>query len=180
MRPTRSPVSPTHGEAGSAYVVALLVLVVLSIVGLSLSVITQTEMQVGSNERTAQRVFYAADSGIGAATARSLVTADFEAQCLTIPDSNSALLNLRQRVAVSAFRPILSAPCHLCEINNSGQYGTKNYQKITHGVTTNAERLSGVSRVHARSFLSAMVDIEPREATPEAYVDNSNGASPCS
>lgn len=176
MKPQR--VLKSQREEGSAYVIALLVLVVLSIVGLSLTVITQTEMQVGSNERTAQRVFYAADSGIGAAIARSLVSAEFEPQCLVFQDGGSPLLNLRQQVAVSTFRPILSAPCHLCEINNSGQYGSKNYQKITHDVSTDAERLSAAGRVHARKFLTAMVDIEPREATPEAYVENND--PPCS
>jgi Tfp pilus assembly protein PilX len=39
-----------RAEAGSAYIIVLLVLVVLTIFGIALSLITQTEMQVGTNE----------------------------------------------------------------------------------------------------------------------------------
>ena len=69
-------VDPPHrpAERGSAYLVALLVLVLLTIIGLSLSLITQTEMQIGANERLIERSFYVADSGISLATARTLVT----------------------------------------------------------------------------------------------------------
>jgi hypothetical protein len=54
---------PRRGEAGSAYIIALLVLVVLTIIGLGLTLVTQSEVQIGANERTANRSFYASDSG---------------------------------------------------------------------------------------------------------------------
>jgi len=41
----------------------------LTILALSLALVTQTEVQVGSNERTVTRTFYAADSGLGIAAA---------------------------------------------------------------------------------------------------------------
>jgi hypothetical protein len=56
-------------ERGSAYIVALLALLVLTMGGLSVALITQTEMQVGMNEKTIQRAFYAAESGLNIATA---------------------------------------------------------------------------------------------------------------
>ena len=43
-----------RSEAGSAYVITLLALVVLTILALSLALVTQTEVQVGSNERTVE------------------------------------------------------------------------------------------------------------------------------
>ncbi len=51
-------------EQGSAYVVTLLALVVLTILALSLTLLTQSEMQIGTNERIVQRIFYAADAGV--------------------------------------------------------------------------------------------------------------------
>ena len=70
------PAGRRHRPAvGSAYLVTLLALVVLTMLALSLSVVTQSEMLIGSNERTIQRVFYAADSGISIATANALVAA---------------------------------------------------------------------------------------------------------
>ncbi|MBV8202862.1 MAG: hypothetical protein JOZ15_19775, partial [Acidobacteria bacterium] len=58
-----------RGERGSAFIVALLVLVVLTIAGLALTLMTQTEMRIGANEREANRTFYASDSGIQVSTA---------------------------------------------------------------------------------------------------------------
>ena len=84
MPPGRAPRS--RGEAGSAYMAVLLVLVILTIFGLALILITQTEMQVGSNERTLARTFYAADAGIEMATAKALVTSDHAAH-LRFPDT---------------------------------------------------------------------------------------------
>ena len=55
----------------------MLVLVVLTILGLALSLITQTETQIGNNERVINRVFYAADSGTHAGLAQVLVSRDF-------------------------------------------------------------------------------------------------------
>lgn len=159
-------------QEGSAYIVSLLVLLVVSIVGLSLSLITQTEMQVGANERIVQRVFYATDAGIAAATARSLVTADYSGQTFTVPDVDTApLFQLRQQVDVSPFLPILTAPCNLCEINNVGQYGTKQYYKITHLVAVVGQRMgAGATEPLAEKVISAMVDVQPTEASVEAYL----------
>ena len=60
-------------EAGSAYIMVLLALVVLTIMGLSLSFMTQTELQIGANERVTTRVFYAADAAVDAALANVMV-----------------------------------------------------------------------------------------------------------
>jgi len=55
-------------ERGSAFVVALLVLLVLTIAGLALTLMTQTEVRIGANERAANRTFYASDSGVNVAS----------------------------------------------------------------------------------------------------------------
>jgi hypothetical protein len=61
-------------EAGSAYIMALLVLVVLSVMGLALALVSQTELQIGANELTVHRVLYGADSGIDQNLARYLTS----------------------------------------------------------------------------------------------------------
>ncbi len=129
MRPTR--------EAGSAFIVTLLCLVVLTIVGLSLALITQTERQLGVNERTAQRVFYAADSGTHMGTARVLAQNDHNQMTVVLNQSQGKLgLRLADRVEVSRFHPILASPCNFCEINQGSQYFD-----VNHAITATAERI---------------------------------------
>ena len=61
-------------EAGSAYLATLLVLVVLTILGLSLAVITQTEVLIGGSEKQSTRQLFNANSGVSMATGTEMVT----------------------------------------------------------------------------------------------------------
>ena len=158
------------GERGSAYVAVLLVLVVLTILGLALSFVTQTEMQSGRNERTVSRVFYAADAGIETAIARALVASDHKGRTFFFTDSGSALtsgtLELGTEVSISDFFPIQEAPCDYCEVNNSSGYQGRDYYNITHAVTVRATRFASLDagdsrKPLAQKTLSTMVDIQP-------------------
>ena len=149
-------------QGGSAYIIALLVLVVLTALGLTLSLVTQTEMQIGANERVVQRHFYAADSGDGSSTARALVEAEYGAQIYTIPGSGP--LQLDSKVDASPFYPILRAPCNLCEINDPGMYGEKSYFKVNHGLTSTAGSSTGSKTI------SQMVELQPHEDVPESHL----------
>jgi type IV pilus assembly PilX-like protein len=80
-------------EAGSAYVITLLALVVLTILALSLALVTQTEVQVGANEKTVNRTFYAADSGLNIWLAERLGPNEL------LPPSRTVILN---KVSVGA------------------------------------------------------------------------------
>ncbi|HKI85589.1 MAG TPA: hypothetical protein VKA53_02475, partial [Thermoanaerobaculia bacterium] len=60
MKRASTKTQANRRQEGSAYIVALLALLVLSIVGLALALITQTEQEAGSNERSINRVFYSA------------------------------------------------------------------------------------------------------------------------
>ncbi len=164
--------TPDHrmGEEGSAYLAALIVLVLLTIIGLSLSLITQTEMQIGSNERLIERAFYAADSGISLATAETLVTRrPAWSQIHTLPDLANVLL--QHKLDVSPFYPIGSSPCNLCDVNNSGQYGEVNYYRVNHAVTSTAIRgVTGTTVSLAEKSITAMVEFQPWELPPEAVL----------
>ncbi len=157
------------GESGSAYLAALLVLVLLTIIGLSLSLVTQTEMQIGANEKIITRVFYASDSGIGLSTAATLVARrPAWSQVYTISDPDAERNQLEHRISVSPFYPIASSPCNLCDINNAGQYGSRNFQRVNHAVTATAIRRFPDSDIPlGEKTITAMVEFQPWEVAPE-------------
>jgi len=166
LRPHRS------SEAGSAYLVAILALVVLTIAGLAVALITQTEMQIGANEKMIERSFYAADSGIALAAARTLVTRrPAWSEIHSIPDPEGYGLRLEHRVEASPFYPIGSAPCNLCDINNAGEYGAKKYTRTNHAITAIAvRRVPGSEISLAEKAVTAMVEFQPWELPPEAVL----------
>jgi len=168
-RPT-SPAGPQRRrEAGSAYVAALLVLVLLTIIGLSLSLVTQTEMQIGANENMIERVFYASDAGIDIATATTLVThRPAWSQLYTIKEPSTSDHPLEHEIDVSPFYPIASSPCHLCDVNNAGQYGARNYERVNNAVTSTAVRKVPDTDIRlGEETVTAMVEFQPWEVTPE-------------
>jgi len=160
-----------RGEAGSAYVLVLIALVVLTIMGLSLAFTTQTEVQIGANDRVTSRVFYAAESGIAVATVKAIVAADHTAHTYTFKEPGTVPgLDFKSSVDVSPMLPILDAPCNLCEINDAGSYSEKSFRKINHAVTVVATRYAGNGTTPlAQKGLTAMVEVQPWRVAPDAY-----------
>jgi hypothetical protein len=159
-----------RAESGSAYIVALMALVVLSVIGLGLALVTQTEMQLGGGEKTLQKVFYAADTGVENAVARAIVDKDLGGHTFIMKDNEKALLGLQHEVTDSPFFPVLSGPCNLCEINDSGEYGHDEYKMVRFGETATAVRkqvLKTTDSLGAKT-LSALVEIQPIQLTPDA------------
>lgn len=169
----RTEVSPGAAgacrQSGSAYIAALLVLVVLTLVGLSLALITQSEMQIGANERVGQRLFYAANSGIAASTARALTNADYTSTSYPLQDVGSGLSGMVFQVEMSPFFPILDSPCHLCEINHIGSYSERSFRAINHAVTATAARRRSGGSALAQKTLTSMIEVQPWRQTPDAY-----------
>ncbi len=128
---------PHRAQQGSVYIITLLVLLVLTVLGLSAALITQSEMQIGINERLGETMFYAAGSGIDVATAKALVIPDLQAMRIdqVVPRALPNL-NVRNRVDVSRFRPILDSPCDLCQVNEGISYA-----KLHHQVDATATRI---------------------------------------
>lgn len=151
--------------------IVLLVLVVLTILALSLAFLTQTEVQIGGNERVTNRVFYAAESGIAAATANAMVNRDYRAHVYTFTDPGTvASLGFTETVDVSPVLPILDSPCNLCEINDAGTYTEKSFRKINHALTATSTRTYGTgTSALAQKTLAVMIEIQPWQASPEAY-----------
>jgi hypothetical protein len=175
----QAPHSPRlHSQSGSAYLVALLALVVLSIVGLALALITQTEMQTGATEMTLQRTFYGADSGVSRSMARTFAHFDCTPMLgtdftIVDPDITSVATpwNLREEVSVTASLPINDPPCPLCSINNAGgsdEKGKQDYYEIHHVVTADAQRRLGTDRAAERQ-IGSFFSLQPWPKIKDCY-----------
>lgn len=149
-------------EQGSAYIVALLLLLLLTVIGLSLSLVTQNELQIGANEKLINRVFYAADSAVMESTSRALILGEFQAGSSFSPDAGSPA-NLGLQVQRNSYTRLNSPYCALCEINQ--QPGEEPYRAITYYVDVTASRIGttsgGTVVPQAEKRLNAMIDIQP-------------------
>lgn len=158
---------PKSAEGGSAYVVTLLVLFVLTIVGLSLTLVTQTEMLVGSQDRTTQRVFYSSDAGLQAQLAATLAT-------LRQRELNYEVVanGLRDRVEVSIPVPLDEQPCYLCELNEDED---PPFMRVPFAITSEASRVGvdaggNPEQVLARQTVSVMVEFTPIQESSIVFV----------
>ncbi|MFY9823844.1 MAG: PilX N-terminal domain-containing pilus assembly protein [Thermoanaerobaculia bacterium] len=145
-------------ESGSAYILVLLVLLVLTLLGLVLAFITQSEVEVGANERTVNRVFYSAEAGVTVAVTNLLIANDRKALNLTFMDPGSTTLGTH--VAIPAMQEVNSGWCNLCEVNQGSDY-----RAITHDVQVTATRFGvdggGTETVLATKNLELMVEFQP-------------------
>jgi len=177
-----------RSEAGSAYVITLLALVVLTILALSLALVTQTEVQVGSNERTVSRMFYSADSGLGVAVAEALLVNN-NPDNPTLPGPRVVILNkvsvgagsslstnVADRVTISAFVPIQYVRCDLCQ----SEEGKQKFWRVNHAVSATAERVAWTgsgdppdnATLLGQKTLSAMFQFEPWPLDPSQVPDD--------
>ena len=159
--PARAPQRPRR-ESGSAYLITLLSLVVLTMLALALTFVTQTENLVGSNERTLQRVFYGAESGIHLAVARALANHEKCGQCNAFEDvphpSPGSLLTAF--IENDTIEPIDTPYCNLCSVNDALQYDGSAFYKVNHAITARASLVYG-GEVAAQKTVSNMVDVLP-------------------
>lgn len=119
------PLSPARrrAEEGSAYIITLLVLVVLTILGLTLVLLTQTEVQIAANQRVANRTIAAAETGLNTAMANMLVNNEGCGHIFGFVDTTaSGGTAVGTQVLIPGIFPILEAPCNLCMINASKTY----------------------------------------------------------
>ena len=152
-----------HGESGSAYIIALMALFLLTILGISVSLVTQTEILASGQERIIERTFYAAESGIEMSIARALGQGDFGPASHVAKRNEfeqGALMAVEEEVSSSTFFCIGDTPCNFCSINQGREFFRRN-----HMVSINAVR-SGVTGGGdeiplGRKSLSTMVDVEP-------------------
>lgn len=78
----------SNKEEGSTLMLALMGLVFLTVVGLSLAVVTETEMLIGNNEQIANETFYAAEIGVSTAVTQLLVENNLDRRAFAMPAKN--------------------------------------------------------------------------------------------
>ena len=148
-----------QAEAGSAYLFALMALLVLTVLGLSLAVITQTEVQIGGAERSANRVLYGADAGMRVQLAGALGFRDYDERTITLDTASAAGVLFDEIIQASTFYPVNTSPCNVCSSNTGGEQ----YWFIDHVVSSEARRvLQADGTVQARKLVSQMFAIEPK------------------
>lgn len=160
-----------NSERGSAYVTVLLALVVLTILALALAMITKTEIQIGANERLANRTFYAADSGLGVAAAEALARGRYEPTTVILNETQTGNARVADRVQVQPLVPVLTVRCDWCPANDDG---VPEFWKVHHAATATAQRVSWTgpglpppgAEVHASKTLSAMFEFQPWPTPP--------------
>ena len=162
-----------RSDRGSAFVVVLFALVLLTVFALALVSVTQSELQIGANERQIGRMFYAADAGSSLAHARRMVTKRIDPRLFVIPETNRSLGagSIRDQVELSMLLPLLDAPCNLCEVNNASPTYDKKYERVNGGQVITSERLgidaAGKAVPIAQRQVSLMLDLQPVELVLE-------------
>ncbi len=155
-----------RGERGSAFIVALLVLLVLTIAGLVLTLITQTEVRIGTNERTTNRSLYATDSGVQVATARNLwrgtnsPAVTFYINTTKQDTGGSPATTFSDQVTVTPLVALASQPSFYGEVNQN----TQNYSAITYVVNSVGSRVGvngTTNQTIAKTTISSMISIQP-------------------
>jgi Tfp pilus assembly protein PilX len=155
---------PTHraSERGSAYLFALLVLVVLTVIGLSLALITQTEVQIGGAEKSAVRVLYGADSGVSIQFAAKETINDAPKRRYELDVATAAGATLTETVDTSQFMVMYHDACSLCMRNED----TENAMRVINFVTNAQGRRVGtvgtVDLPQASKLISYMYFVQPQ------------------
>jgi hypothetical protein len=161
-------------ESGSAYVITLLALVVLTILALGLAFVTGTEVQVATNERNINRTFYAADAGIQVAAAQALVNGNYGPNLLILNKSTVGNTTVADRVDIAPMAPILLVRCDWCPANEDGP----EFWRANHATTATAQRLAwngswdgadpipAEAQLFGQKTISAMLEFQPWPTPP--------------
>ncbi|MGE0638751.1 MAG: hypothetical protein AB7G12_04380 [Thermoanaerobaculia bacterium] len=159
MRARTTPARPAASEEGSAYLTVLLLLVVLTIVGLSVAVITQSEVFIGGNEKQSTRQLFAAGSAAQISAAYELVSHDPAGRRFTIGQRNENILGttttIGDRVCTTPMLPLHAAACNLCLLNEDNEFAAVQY-----GVTSTALRFGDLT-LGARRTIGTVIAFEP-------------------
>jgi Tfp pilus assembly protein PilX len=176
---TQEPIRQAHrGEAGSAYILALMALVVLTILGLALAFITQTEVQIGANEKTANRTFYAADAGIEVSAAQALASNRYSPTTIVLNQTTVGEARAADRIRISQMTTVSRSFCDWCPQNYQG---LPKFLTIHNAVTATSERITWTgsddppadASLLGQKTLSVMYEFSPMPDPPvDAARDN--------
>ena len=155
-------------DRGSAYLAVLMVLLLLTVLGMSLVLITQTERDLGTNHRMISKTFYAADSGIGLAIRWLLLSNNYQPRTLQLPNRDAGASVVVDELVTSQITAVRNIDCNLCDV--ATQPGDTPYKAINHQVRTTARRRIG-NRVLAQKQLDLMVEVQPRKPLADSLYE---------
>lgn len=171
--------APRH-EAGSAYLIAIMVMLLLTVIGLSLATVSSTESLIGANERMIQQTLFAADAGLHFAASRLLILDDrssSERDLIVLndhadPDDDEPTYgddpDVRTEFLVDQVNIRLDAPCNLCPNEATEGYGAAEWVR----------RMFYVVSVGRRAAITNLTDPErvSRPGDDEAVVEQQYAA----
>ena len=156
-------------ERGSAFIVALLVLLVMTIAGLALTLMTQTEVRIGANEREANRTFYATDSGIHVSSARTLWTGTNN-QTLTVllnttqqdtGASSAPPLTFADQIVVTPLYPMYVGSASGTSLNQNQQTPLGAVTHVVNATSLRAGQSGGYTQAMAQKLVGSMIELQP-------------------
>jgi Tfp pilus assembly protein PilX len=168
-----------EAQGGSAYLIVMLVLLVMTIVGHSLATVTDTERLIGSNERTVHRMLYTAESGLALSAASVLVSSDHHAKELELDESGTAeSLAVRNRLELAPAAPLQFGPCNLCELNDVDTAKENAFLRVDHGLTATASRFHSVSgRRLGSKTLAETLELQPWRSPVDVFLATVDSAA---
>ncbi len=125
-RRLRAPLVRTgRGERGSVFIVALMVLVMLTVIGLSLALVTETEMLIGGNEQLITETFYAAETGVAVAVTQLMTTNSLDNKCMAQmardADDTARMLGVRNVGYAIDYTDIYPAAFHVAPYTRANE-----------------------------------------------------------
>lgn len=166
---------------GSAYLLAIAVLLVLTGLGIVLSEIAGLERRLGSVDQDHIQALNAADSGLALATGRLLAGEEIEELEVVFGMSRSTGPVRFSRVKASAPELIAVAPGEFCNSE------TCEWGRVSYAISATGERLvqtshasAGAARTVARVAVEAVVTLQPWPVLDlELSTGSGPGGAPC-
>lgn len=156
-------------ESGNAYLVTVMVMIIVTLLGLALGAVTQTEMLIGSRERNNQRVFYLAEGGLNMGLARFLVSSDQRAARVDMDlppaydysiSSGFGSLSMNGVLRMAPIRSPALNYCQLCDAASPTETAG-GMQAVRLPVTVRASMETDSGQVLAQRRMSSLIDITP-------------------
>lgn len=159
-----------RSESGSAFILVLLALLILTFLGLSLTLVTETEMTLGGTERVINKTFYGAETGVQAALAQVLTSKAYNFVRVTMPEGPlGAGRTIGLRATTTAVHTVGGEDFAPLTTANEGE--GSDYKTYMLTVTSTGERLSWPDRFPVPACIgstSGMVSAAGDEVTVQA------------
>lgn len=154
-----------RGRDGSAYLLAVMVISLLSMIALSVGLLLQTEHLAANQEKVIASTHFIAESGVAVAIARATARGSLGAARFRHRGRDSAsLLLLDEQADTVASWDRREKPCRYCAVNSDRAWVVRSF-----GLRVDAERRlagsEGPTGVLSRRSLEARVELSPQPSS---------------